>query len=115
VSTGTNHHHLSNGQIALNQQSVNGHDEEEEDVDNLLYIKTAIHQHKTFPPLDENFIKNNFNKQHQQQPSNKTNINSNNNINNMNTNSNRNQLIEQPESGYSTPSRPKKVVYEVIV
>jgi len=113
VSSGTNHHQLSNGQITLNQQSVNEQDEEEEDVDNLLYIKTAIHQHKTFPPLDENFIKNNFNKQpqqHAQQPSNKTNSNINNN-----TSSNRNQLVEQPESGYSTPSRPKKVVYEVIV
>ena len=32
-----------------------------------------------------------------------------------NTSSNTNGFIEQPESGYSTPSRHKKVVYEVIV
>ena len=106
---------------ALNMHNHNHNDNldiNDDNSDNLLYIKTAINQHHhhqqqhhtTFPPLNDSnsYIKG---------PSQVKQIIKQQSSSNLN-NAKSNQFSangEQPESGYSTPSRPKKVVYEVIV
>lgn len=96
------HHHM------YNQVDIN--------TDDVTFIQQH-QQHVTFPPLDTeanySYNKNTSNKQ----PTNtvaKCKMNksasNNNNLNNVYAGNE-----PQTESGYSTPSRPKKVVYEVIV
>ena len=114
------HHHLMNDDHSPNETNSN-----------LLFIKTAYNNqsHTTFPPLniENNYQNRLFQQQQQQLQQNQCSVN--NLKNNYNSNSNKignqfNMTISnsgfladqhQSESGYSTPSRPKKVVYEVIV
>jgi hypothetical protein len=117
------HHHIINDDHSSNE--INS---------NLLFIKTAYNtsqNHTTFPPLNsENNYQNRLFQQQQQQQQLQQSQSSVNNLKNnfiSNANKTNNQFSmtvsnsgflteqHQSESGYSTPSRPKKVVYEVIV
>jgi hypothetical protein len=133
-ATSIHHHHHHNHH---NNQRNKVAAKELNNADNLLYIRTSsLYQHKTFPPLDEtNFVASNVamvkqqqqqqQQQQHQQPlqhgvhqssshylNQQVNVNNGQKQNNQSVNSG---YLEPPESGYSTPSRPKKVVYEVIV
>ena len=86
---------------------------DENNSENLIYIKNGCLMVENFVQVDEQ-INAGFKSLRVPLQQNRLNsfiLNSNQN----NQNQNQNGYIETPESGYSTPSRPKKVVYEVIV
>ena len=95
-----------NNQFRSNENTY----EHEINTDNLVYIKNGCLMIDNFVQIDETTICNNVKNATLLRQQSKNNSYITNNIMTNHTVYN-----ETPESGYSTPSRPKKVVYEVIV